>query len=209
FVLFVIKDSKPKYSYVKATSNIIEIGNLNIYDLKNQIRKLIYDETGAPYAVHSTISLQEFFFQMPLLLGPELFKDLLNGARPSIKKISKDLEGADGWPNREAAFEILNLTTNYLLLSSYDGLPADGGNNITLLTDNYQQLASALNIIQLSTDSSKGFVRLNNKLTPINIRFIGDNYHNTAWQKDMLNYKVKKEGLYVLRADMYFFSLLF
>src|SRR5690606_3774061 len=52
-------------------------------------------------------------------------------------------------------------------------------------------------------------VRINNKPTPINIRFIGDNYHNTAWQKDMLNYKVNKEGLYVLRADMYFFSLLF
>src|SRR5690606_35601426 len=183
-------------SYLKTTSNIIETGNLNIYTLKDRIRKRIHEEIGVLYPIHSTNGIHEFCFQMPLLLGPALFIDLLNGIRPSIKRITKDLEGADGWPDWGAAFEVLNLTSNYLLLNSSKGLPDENWNkNPVFLTDNYQQLASALNVSQLSTDGSKGSVRVNGRLIPVTIRFIGDKYRSTAWQKDMLQHKVCENGI--------------
>jgi hypothetical protein len=209
FILFVIKDSKPNYSYIKTTSSIIELGNSNIYNLKKQIRDSIYEEIGVQYSIHSTNSIHEFFFQMPLLLGIDLFESLLCGKRPLIKKISKDLEGADGWSSWNQVFEVLNFTNNYVSLDYENLLVNNHNEGIAILTDNYQSVASTLAVTQLSKDGYKGTIQVENRQVPIDIRFIGDKYFDTSWQKDMLMYKVFKNGAFVLRSDMYFFSLLF
>lgn len=202
FILFVIKDIKPDYTYAQSTSKIIELSNFNIVRAKNEIRKWIFDDLGVKYAIHSTNGIYEFFFQAPLLLGIDLFKDLMNGKKVTIPRITKDLEGANGWSSWEEVFETLNLTNNYVVLK-------DHKDHLTLLTDNYQRVASALAINQLSSDGYKGFIRVKGNQVPVDIRFIGDQYHNTSWQKDMLNRKVNKNGSFVLRSDMHFFTLLY
>ncbi|WP_316814883.1 hypothetical protein [Pedobacter nyackensis] len=210
FNLFVIKDIKPDYAYVISTSKIIELSNLNTVHVKAEIRKWIFNDLGVEYAVHSTNGIYEFFFQAPLLLGVELFNTLMDGETPTIPRITKDLEGANGWSNWEELFKILNLTNNYLVLKNHEGFPHENSyNHLELLTDNYQRVASALAINQLSSDGSKGFIKVGGTNIPVDIRFIGDKYHNTSWQKDMLNKKVNKNGYFELRTDMYFFSLLY
>lgn len=210
FTLFVIKDYKPNYSYTLSTSKIVDLSNLNVMNVKKEIRKWVYDDLAVKYAVHATDNIYEFFVQGPLLLGVDLFKSILNGARPSIERISKDLEGADGWSSWEQVFEILNLTSNYLLLKDYDGIPFKyRGKDIALLTDNYQRLASALGVLQSSSNSCKGRIRIGGKQIPITMMFVGDKSYCTSWQKDMLNSKVYKNGVSILPDSMYFFSLLF
>lgn len=210
FTLFVIKDHKSKYSYAVSTSRIIELSNLNVLNIKKEIRKWIYDDLGVEYAVHATDNIYEFFVQGPLLLGVDLFKSLLDGHRPTIKRICKDLEGADGWTSWSQVFEILNLTSNYLLLENYEGVPFSyQGKDITLLTDNYQRLASSLAVHQSSSNSCKGYLHVEDEYVPITLLFVGDRSFCTPWQKDMLTHKISRNGVFVLPDNMYFFSSLF
>jgi len=210
FTLFVIKDYKPNYSYAVSTSKIIELSNLNVMSLKKEFREWVYNDLGVEYAVHATDNIYEFFVQGPLLLGVDLFKSLLNGNKPTIKRICKDLEGADGWSSWTQVFEILNLSSNYLLLKNYESIPFEyQGKDIVLLTDNYQRLASALGVLQSSTNSFRGLIQIENKQIPITMMFVGDKFYCTPWQKDMLNNKIFRNDVFVLPDNMYFFSLLY
>lgn len=74
FVLFVVKDPKPQYTYAMSVSKKIELSNLNVVKAKYTMRDWIEKDSGTKYGVHSTNSIYEFFVQVPLLLGADLFK---------------------------------------------------------------------------------------------------------------------------------------
>ena len=210
FIVIVVKDKVPKYSHAMSVSKKIELSNLNVVDAKRKVRDIVFKAEGVKYGVHSTNSIYEFFFQAPLLFGMDIFKQLINEEKPKLEKLSKDLEGANGWSNWESVFEILNATNNYVVLRGYEGLPAENPDkDVDLLTDNYQRIASALGAKQLSSKHYKGRIVVNNEETPIDIRFVGDHYYDTSMSKDMLDTKVNKNGFYELQDDFYFFSLLF
>lgn len=210
FVLFVIKDVSPRYTFAQSVSLKIELSNLNTVEVKREIRKLIEKDLDIQYGVHSTNSIYEFFVQAPLLLGIDRFEKLLKGERLQCDKIVKDLEGADGWQNWEAVFKILNLTSNYLVLRGFETLPQENPDkDIDLLTDNYQRLASALGVQQSPKKPYKGFLSVNNEPIEIDIRFVGDKYYDPNWEQDLLESKEYRNGVFVPREDLYFFSLLF
>jgi len=50
---------------------------------------------------------------------------------------------------------------------------------------------------------------INGEEISLDLRFVGDKYYDTSWQKDMLDRKVLKKGLFIPGEDDYFFSLLF
>jgi hypothetical protein len=210
FILFVVKDNKPNYTFAKSVSGKIELSNLNIVESKYEFRDWIQKASGEKYGVHSTNNIFEFFFQGPLLLGVDLFEKLLKGEKLNVPKVSKDLEGAEGWSNYEEVFKILNLTNSYLVQRSFESLPhANEEKDIDLLTDNYQRLASTLGVRQSKKHPFKGKVLIDNEEVSLDIRFVGDKYYDAAWQKDMLNNKVIRNGVFIPNKEDYFFSLLF
>lgn len=210
FILFVVKDNSPNYTYGRSVSKKIELSNLNVVNLKNEIRAIIFSEVKAKFAVHSTNNIHEFFFQAPLILGVDLFQKLLNGQKIIQEKISKDLEGADGWTSYQELFNILNYTNNYLVLRGFESLPNENPEkDLDVLTDNYQRFASALGAAQLGHQPYKGKIRVNNEKVSLDIRYVGDKYYHTAWAKEMLETKVTSNGVFIPRSDHYFFSLLF
>src|SRR5690606_29226449 len=73
FRLFVIKDLHPKYSYAKSVSGKIELSNLNIVEAKYLFRDWVFNVSGINYAIHSTNSIAEFYYQVPLILGIDIF----------------------------------------------------------------------------------------------------------------------------------------
>lgn len=210
FVLFVVKDSNPRYTYAMSVSKKIELSNLNVVEAKYKIRDWIQRDSGTKYGVHSTNSIYEFFVQAPLLLGVDKFEQLLAGKKLEIKTIQKDLEGAEGWKDYHEVFQILNLASNYLVQRSFETLPAKNEEkDLDLLADDYQRLASALGMTQMKDRPYKGHIKVGGERVSIDIRFIGDKYYDVSWQKDMLEHKVLRQGVYVPREDDYFFSLLF
>jgi len=210
FICFIIKDNSPKYTYAQSVSGKIEMSNLNIVDAKYQMRRWIEKDTGIKYGVHSTNNIYEFFFQVPLLLGVEKFRKLLRGERLNVDKIEKDLEGVEGWNNYEELFEILNLTTNYLVQRGFETFPEENLEmDIDFLTDNYQRLASAIGARQRKNQLYKGKILVDKKEVSVDIRFIGDKYYDVIWENAMLHNKVVQNNIFIPRADDYFFSLLF
>ena len=210
FILFIIKDKNPHYTYAQSVSGKIEMSNINIVNVKYKIRDWISADTGFKYGVHSTNNIHEFFFQVPLLLGVERFKRLLNSEIILEPFIKKDLEGANGWKSYEELFTILNLTTNYLVQRGFETLPKENPEmDIDFLTDNYQRLASALGGKQNKNQLYKGTVIVDNKLISLDLRYVGDKYYDVNWEKEILLNKVNQNGVYIPREDDYFFSLLF
>ncbi|AFL81708.1 hypothetical protein Aeqsu_2248 [Aequorivita sublithincola DSM 14238] len=210
FILFVVKDNKPDYTYAMSVSKKIELSNLNVVKTKYQIRDWIKDDLKVNYAVHSTNNIYEFFFQAPLILGADIFKKLIGGEKIIKELIEKDLEGADGWKNWQEVFEILNLTNNYLVLRGFETLPINNSEkDLDILTDNYQRFASALGAAQLSHQPYKGNFKVNNEEVSLDMRFIGDKYYDIAWAKEILQTKMLRNNVYIPRKDHYFYSLLF
>jgi hypothetical protein len=210
FYLFIVKDVKPHYNYAISVSNKVELSNLNVVKAKYTIRDWVKDAKNVKFAVHSTNNIQEFFFQVPLLLGVELFEKLLSGENLNVPKIHKDLEGADGWNDYASLFKVLNYTSNYLVQRGFEELPfKNEDKDIDFLTDNFQRLASAIGMSQSKYFSYKGHVMIANEKVNIDLRFLGDDYYTTNWAKDMLESKVIHNGIFVPRNDYYFFSLLY
>lgn len=210
FVAFIVRDFNPHYTYARSVSGKVEMSNINIVNVKYNIRDWISADTGVKYAVHSTNNIHEFFFQVPLLLGAERFIRLLNGETLIESFIKKDLEGADGWRNYHDLFEILNLTTNYLVQRGFETLPDENPElDIDFLTDNHQRLASALGALQNKKQLYKGTVKVNEQNISLDMRFVGDKYYDVIWEKEMLQKKYLRNGVYIPRPDDYFFSLLF
>lgn len=210
FIFYVVKDLNPAYTYARSVSNHIEVSNLNVVKAKYLFRDWIFNRSGYKYGVHSSNNLYEFFYQTPLILGPEIFNDIINGKQVIQQKLQKDVEGAEGWQSWKQVFDILNLSTNYLVLRNYEGLPFENyEKDIDLLTDNYQRVASALGVYQQPNKLYRGYIKVQGQEVPVDIRFVGDKYLDTSWQKDMLSAKVFENGIYIPRKDHFFFSLLF
>lgn len=210
FVVFVIKDLSPDYTYARSVSGKIEFSNLRIVQTKYALRALVQEKTGSPYAIHSTNSIHEFFFQAPLIFGVEPFLGFLESRPFTAARLVKDLEGAGGWDSYEHMFQVLNYTSNYLVLRGFEALPGSNPEpDLDLLTWSYQQFASAVGAAQKRTMPFKGTVRVAGEDVSLDMRFVGDKYYDPAWAQQMLQTKALRNGVYVPRDDHYFFSLLF
>lgn len=209
FRFFIVRDHNPFYTYAQSVSKKIELSNLNIVNAKYLFREWVFKATGEKYSVHSTNSISEFFFQAPLIVGMDTFNEILAGKRPVLSRIRKDLEGANGWNSWAEMFGMLNITSKYLVLRNFKGMPLQNmDDDLDILTDNYQKAASALGVIQDQKKPYKGYVRVQSQKVPIDIRYVGDNYYNTSWEKDMLSTRIYNNGVFIPRNDHYFFSLL-
>lgn len=210
FILFVVKDKSPNYTYAMSVSKRVELSNLNVVRVKYQIRDLVFKDSKVKYAVHSTNNIQEFFFQTPLLLGLENFEKLLQGEKLDIDKYPYDLKGAYGWESYKEVFKMLNITSNYLVLRGFETLPIENEEpDLDVLTDNYQRFASALGAKQDAQRPYKAKVLVAGEWISLDMRYVGDKYYDIAWAKEMLQTKIYREGVYVPREDHYFFSLLY
>lgn len=210
FIVFVVKDSTPDYSYAPSVSGNIELSNLSIVKAKLIFREWISNKSTSNYAVHSTNNILEFFSQAPLLLGVQIFKDILKGNKLSTPSIKSDLVGADGWNSYKELFEVLAYSSNYLILRNFETLPLKNSDvDLDILTDSYQHFASITGAIQSPNKPYKATIVVAGQKVPLDIRFIGDGYYCTQWQKDMIDTKSMLNGVYTPREDHYFFSLLY
>lgn len=210
FHLFIIQDHSPHYTYLPSVSGKVELSNTAVVEAKYKFRDWVKEKTGKSFAIHSTNNISEFCFQVPLLLGLDLYKKIIEGQKQTIKNINKDLEGADGWSSYKELFDLLNVSTNYLVQRSFETLPLKNEEmDIDFLTDDYQRLASALGCSQDKKHLYKGIAYIEGKKISVDLRYVGDNYYNTIWAERMLLRKTNIGGVFTPRLDDFFFSLLF
>jgi len=213
FLLVVLEDHNPVYME-RSTSRGAEIVNVKTFDMKSQYRKW----TGGGHKIHGTNSMKETNHDLTLLLGISA-EDYMRKSEKwngQITEYNKDLIGANGWDSLEQMFYVLNHATDYLVLRNFEPLPDQYHDNehgdIDLLTNNFNDLIWILNGVKVYKGKNRVHYKVIIDQTPVSfdIRYLGDNYYDKAWQEDMLRKKVfVRNCFYAVDSENYFYSLLY
>ena len=211
FIVVVIKDISPNYLYRFDASERLKIVNSNVVDKKHLFR----DWTGGGYLVHSTDNLKEFFNNAVLLFGKDKVFQLIKQRQwnEQFSTVHSDLIGANGWKSYEALFEVLNLTTEYVVLRGADYIENTDKiltEDVDILCADLGEFTSVANAKKFRDSTHLFHVNIDGREVLFDIRHIGDNYYDETWQKNIIKNKIlNKIGVYVPRPDDYFFSLLY
>ncbi len=206
FRLLLLRDDAPDYTWERSVSGRIEPSNRNATAAKKVFRSW----SDARFPVHSSTNVTECMFQCALVLGPQRLRDCINDPDPRTRPLEKDLEGAGGWPDWHAFFEVLNLCCDYIVMRSFEGLPERlNDKDLDVLCTDLALFSAAGNIVLNPQKPYKGKTRVAGETIPIDIRSVGDGYHDTKWLIDLLANKRIENGVQVPAKDDYFFSLLY
>lgn len=111
--------------------------------------------------------------------------------------------------------------TRYLILRNYDNLLNDalymnGHGDIDILCENSLKLAKSLNATPDPNHIKNGkhdgvhfYIFIAGERVSLDLRFVGDGYYCSKWQKDMLQRRVLFHSFYVMNKEDYFYSLIY
>lgn len=121
------------------------------------------------------------------------------------------------WDSLRSVFDQLNNSANYAILRNWEELSTEdflqGHEDVDIICDNPKKVIKALGAVKEPVwgHNCHYFIKCGNKLIEIGIRYVGDDYYDSCWEKEMLSTRVfdKRLGAYVLAEDMYLYSLLY
>jgi hypothetical protein len=127
-------------------------------------------------------------------------------------------EKVKNWGSVQEYFQTLNLNFNveYLILRNFEELLDAKINmehaDIDILCSNPKLLVSASDAFPRvkNDDGIHYFVKINNIDIELDVRWIGDGYYDTNWEKEMLRTKeLYRNSFYIMNQENYFYSLLY
>ena len=210
FTCIIVRDENPLYE-PRQTSKGIRVVNVNLFDSK----KLYRSWTGGGHKIHATDDIEETRIQLMLLLEKQYDNYLVsNEIFVAENEYNQDLIGSNGWGSLEDVFDILNKTINYVVLRNFETIHDEMDSqhpDIDVLTDNQD---NAISILNAQKTIQKKYrvqykVLIDNKEINFDLRFIGDNYYDINWQKDILATRIKEKFYYRPTSVNYFYSLLY
>jgi hypothetical protein len=176
--------------------------------------KARYRDLAGGFNVHSSSNLAEFFEQATLLYGPARLRSVLSGSHAEREHIPGDLHGATGWGDLTELFDVLNLTCRYVVLRNFESLPhlpPEDLEDIDLLCGNVRSfVASSNSQVKDRLQPYKCVITVDGHRIPVDARYVGDGYLDSAWAADILQRHTVRHGIVnVPREDDHFFSLLY
>ena len=113
------------------------------------------------------------------------------------------------WKNIEDFFFFLNKNITYVVLRNYECLPdkytMKDHEDIDLLVsslDEFKIYVGGKNNSRLKFKGYSTIVKINNEEVKLDIRYVGDGYYDSKWEKNILDNRVKEKDLFY-RADDY------
>jgi len=214
FSVAVILDESPAYGF-RWTSKGGRWVNTNVFDAKELYREW----TGGGHRIHATDNVIETDHDLALLFGRSAgsFLDRPTESWEEPPEIlARDLSGAAGWRDLTELFEVLNLTQRYVVLRNFDTLPnlpdIDAHGDIDLLVEDFANAAFICNAEPVFDTCHRVFmhVPVDGHDMPFDLRYQGDQYYDTVWERDILDRRLLDEGgFYIPAPDDHFYSLLY
>ena len=207
--LIIIKDLNPIYSFTSSTT-CMQVLNNNMKVLKNKLRQLIGGDNLNFRSVHTSYNVEESLLVLnPLKLNRFVYRETFKNFNHFFYKINNDLY------------------LKYVILFDYNVINKktelfENKYNIKFIVNDYYYFKSLIGA--RSTDkinmreNDNGYnvnnmIIINNKEININIRFIGDNYFDSIWQKNILNSGsiIKLDNIKIKITNSYnqYFTLLY
>ncbi len=214
FLLVIAEDTKVNYGFVK-TSRGHEQANLTLFAMKERYRSW----TGGGHKIHTTNSIAETTHDAALLLGlnyEDLGKSLPPTWNGSIKPLTRNVTGLDGWQSLKELFYTLNATIRYAVLRNHEILPhqfaSDLHGDIDLLVEDYELAKLALNATSVFKEDYRVHckTKINNEDVYWDLRYLGDDYYCQAFENRLLQNRTKNQhDIYTLNTEDYFYSLIY
>ncbi len=215
FSLVVFEDKNPIYEARKTSRGVDEIVNIHTFD-----KKMLYREWTRPEGrfvhsrIHGTNSPEETEHDLTLLTGlcP---KDFINQKENLPNIIKNDLVGSDTWSDLHQLFYVLKHTCKYVVLRNFEGLPDSfhlGPHaDIDILAENYEEVRRICNgkPVYRSKRRVQCLCNVSNIPTQFDFRFVGDGYYDMQWEKDILESRIEKNGVYIPNDYHYKYMLLY
>tara|TARA_B100001250_G_scaffold213982_1_gene183546 strand:- start:27230 stop:28393 length:1164 start_codon:yes stop_codon:yes gene_type:complete len=209
FSCIVVKDNSPIYETRKTSKGDRDV-NVNLFDAKQLYRSW----TGGGHKIHATDNIEETKFQLALLFGKDYNHYLLQDKFDKNKiEYNHDLAGANGWNSFDELFNILNLTSNYIVLRNFDHLEdqlTTQHPDVDILIEDKKFAKEILNAVKTKNKSYRvqHSVKIQGNDINFDIRYVGDNYYDKNWEIELLKTKVKHEkGFYIADNLNLFYSL--
>lgn len=190
FTAIIVEDVNPIYD-VRKTSKGFKYVNINIFDKKQEYRVW----TGGGHKVHGTDNEYESAFHIAMILGEDykIYHSFMNDCAEVF--YDKDLVGAEGWGSFSDVFNILNITTKYVVLRNFDNIEKQLESehpDVDLLVSDKRKAVQVLNA--KPTNNKKYRVQyevlIDGKKINFDLREIGDGYYDEFWQNDILKNRV-------------------
>jgi hypothetical protein len=205
FRIYIINDSNPVYDY-RHTSKGKRVVNTKLFDLKVHLRNIV-----GGYKIHGTDNIQETKNNLRCL---GLFQQYYN--QKNFNDINHVFDTLNSCPKLE-----------WMVMRNYEQMPnnllIDEHLDIDLLVNDYFLVKNILDA-DSATDhfhnSHKdayddggnrilNYVYINNSKVLFDFRFIGDNYYDIQFQKDMMASRIPFHNLYIPDKTYHLFSLIY
>lgn len=203
FLLVLVYDCNPKLEkFFLDDLNLVEI-NSNAFNSKQKYRKWV----GGGSQIHGSNSEEETNHDLALLFGKKIeeFENELpekwNGV---IKKMGEqNLVGDNGWKNITEFFNVLNATTNYVVLRNFEELPENMNNkDLDILTDDSKAMSIIINEKNHSIDLP---IKINGEEISIDFRYQMGHHYEEKWSREILKKRIlyKKNSLFHLKKTIF------
>ena len=210
FLLVIVRDDSPVYNSRK-TNRGNELVNTNMFDAKEKYRTW----TGGGHKIHATNNPSEFNHDITLLLG--INSAYYQSQIPSfqkIKKIERDISGANGWKSVEELFYVLNNTIDYVILRGLDvmndSLQCGEIQDVDILVRDYATCSYIINGAPCcSEERPHQKITIENRTIYLDLWDIHRDYYDIFWSNKMLQNKVFKQYYYTLDETNSFYCLLY
>lgn len=196
-VVYVLKDSTPKYDWRQTTKGI-RIVNTKMFDMKKMLRT-------SGIQIHATDNIQETMDNMKVLKVP-------------YRRFARERHFSDF----RDVFEALNSSEKfeYVVLRNFDGLPDEVGIDehfdLDLLVNDYYTAKRLLDAASTTGQRTEdGLGRVQNKFkvadvwVQVDIRYVGDNYYDAKWEAAILSNRKMVRGFYVPDSQNFKYSLVY
>lgn len=214
FKIIIFEDANPRYELRKTSSGLRRV-NVNIFDSKQRFRNL----TGGGHKIHASDNVFEANKDLTILFGKNLndFYKAHEGYSEKEEYLEIKCTGVDGFTSLFELFYLLNNSIDYCVLRNFECLPnkytLEGHGDIDLLVEDYNYacyLTGAKAVYPTLSYRVHNSIIIANQEILFDFRFIGDNYYDVFWQKDILKDKtIYNDIIHVPNSLNYFYSLLY
>ena len=208
FWVYIIKDNNPKPQKSEVTAEII---NANAYNFKMKWRNIVGGSR-----IHCSDNEYETNRNLSVLFGHSLseIKENINILNFSYHK--QNCLGVNGFSSLASLFFLLNNNIKYCILRNFENIFSQPSssyhNDIDLLVEHKNFIIYLTGARPVYPDYYRVLhtITIAHKKTFFDFRYLGDNYYDYKWEKNILNHRIFQENTFFIpNQQNHFFCLLY